>query len=552
MTQDTDMAPNLIEINNFVSPNAANDAPDDTGMDLEMDFPVAAVEVMDALAAHAPVATIPNGWTVAETGTETPVVVDALPVEIDSGTTLEADLTTIAAQGTANALGQASGSLAAGTMRGVGFSNAQGYVTALANGVKQGTADLYKRTLASTYAYTAEQIAALTITIIPEGDLPVSMNPVVIDARVNGVIPVFNRATRQAQQAALPTQTTTPETTAIQAAITPGTLIANLLQDRSGKIYLVGRSDRRATHRTRTELVAALSTVARADLAPRLKTSKAQFGEVMRGLNAPGLRMRAWNVTRRDVQKAGQEWPADLASRWCVGVLDGTDALGSLGEKVLIADLLVNNEIRFTGGNDAMHQKVNEAFSARIGEEVYNATDVLNWFRRMMQDEYHTVSVASGIFVPGNAEQTATVSAMVAALRPVMSRSIVEIDAVTGQGLLMGLAEGLADEVSEIAEAFDTAQEKARDRDRAKLLKATPNASQDEIDLAMARAVVLPEAAATFVRRLNDKTDRVTGYEFMIGTDLVKPVRAAIAALRAKVEPLCDATSLMGANIELD
>jgi hypothetical protein len=343
----------------------------------------------------------------------------------------------------------------------------------------------------------------------------------------------------------------TPATPVAVAAITPGTLIASLLQDRSGKIFSAGRSDRRATHRGRTEIVQALGTVGRGDLAPRIKTNKAQFGEVMRGLNAPGLRMRAWNVTRRDVQKQGQEWPADLASRWCVGVLDGTDALGSLGEKVLIADLLTSNEIRFTGGNDAMHQKVSEAFAARMGDQTYNATDLLNWFRSLMQEEFHAVQLAGMIFVPGNAEATGPVCALVNALRPVLSRSIVEIDAVTGQGLFQGLAEGLQDEISEVSDAYDLACDLARKRDRAKVLKATPNASEADLELAERRAVVLPEAATSLLRRLNEKSDKVQGYETLIGSDYMAPVRAMIADLRAKIEPLCDSTASMAANIEL-
>lgn len=359
-----------------------------------------------------------------------------------------------------------------------------------------------------------------------------------------------NRAARGVQAPAPVAANPAPQATVV-AAVTPGTLIAALLQDRNGKIFSAGRADRRATHRSRTEVVAALASIGRADLAPRLKTNKAQFGEVMRGLNAPGLRMRAWNVTRRDVQKAGQEWPADLASRWCVGVLDGTDALGSLGEKVLIADLLENNEIRFTGGNDTMHQKVNEAFAARMGEQTYNATDLLNWFRKTME-EFYAVQFAGMIFVPGNAEATGPVCAFVNAMRPVLSRTIAEIDAVSGQGLIDGLAQGLLEEIEEIEAAYELHCDLARKRDRAKVLKATPNASEADLELAERRAVVLPEAAGSILRRINEKSDKVRGYETMLGTDALRKVRALMADLRAKVEPLCDGTSAMAAAIELD
>lgn len=401
--------------------------------------------------------------------------------------------------------------------------------------------------------------------LAPVADAPVADAPVPSDLTAiaaesahnaaqgpSGMLAQSRAARGEMPARALAGAPTVEATPAVVAAITPGTLIASLLRDRNGKIFSAGRADRRATHRSRGEVVAALSAIGRADLAPRIKTNKAQFGEVMRGLNAPGLRMRAWNVTRRDVQKAGQEWPEGLESRWCVGVLDGSDALGSLGEKVLIADLMENNEITFTGGNDTMHQKVSEAFAARMGEQTYNATDLLNWFRRVMQEQFHAIQFAGMIFVPGNAEHTGPVCAFVTALRPVMSRSIVEIDAVTGQGLIAGLAEGLQDEIQEIVDAYDLACDLARKRDRAKVLKAQPNASEADLELAERRAVVQERAATSLLARLNEKSDKVDGYETMLGTDAVRNVRAMMEDLRGKLTPLCSSLAQRAAALEMD
>jgi hypothetical protein len=110
----------------------------------------------------------------------------------------------------------------------------------------------------------------------------------------------------------------------------------------------------------------------------------------------------------------------------------------------------------------------------------------------------------------------------------------------------------LSDEISEIEERYELACDLARKRDRAKLLKANPAASDVELELCERRAVVLPEAATSLVRALNEKADKVKGYETMLGTEVVKPVRDAIASLRATLEPLCDSTSAMAAVIELD
>jgi hypothetical protein len=490
MTKDKDKMANTgatpdfleIETDNFVSPNAANDMPEDGFIPLDM-------------GTDAPVA---PGWTVAETSVEAPAALASNPLAIET-------------------------SVVTGPV-----SGAFGTIRAVETPVTGSTHPLDTNpTMVTHEGPDVFQARRLALGLPANARLPA---PTVMRNAVTTNAPVA-------------TQT-------VIAAITPGTLIANLLKDGKGKIFLIGRSDRRATHRTRTEIIAALATVDRADLAPRIKTSKAQFGEVMRGLNAPGQRMKAWNVTRADLKRKGEEWPEGLASRWCVGLLDGSDALGSLGEKVLIADLMENNEIRFYGGNDTLHQKVSDAFVARVGEEMYNATDVLNWFRRMMADNFCTVEMSGAIFVPGNEQATESVCGMIAALKPVMSRSITTIDAVSGQGLFDGLAQGLLDEVTEIQESYHDACERAIERDKAKLLKSNPDATEADLDLVARRAVVLPEAAGTYVRRLNEKSDRVNGYETMLGTEAVAPVRALIASLRATIEPLCDSTSAMAANIE--
>lgn len=516
-----------IETDNFVSPNAASDVPDDDFIPLDMDTPVM------------------------EAATETSAMPEETPV---------AD-TNMLGIATAVVAGDVAGSLASGTMRGVGFSDAAGYVTALANGVKAATAESYKQTLRQWM--TQADIDALPVTLIPEGTtLAVDTNPTVIthegpnafqQRRIDaGLAP-------NARMVAHPvhTQATAPVAPTTAPLLTPGTLIAGLVADGRGIVVSPGRADRRHTLRGATEITVGLGEQF-AHLAPRIKTNRAQFGETMRMLNASGF--KAWAITRNDVKKAGQDWPQDLVARWCVGQLDGSASLESLGEKVLVADLLRSDEIRFTGGSDTLRQKVVDAFVTRIGERTFNATDMLNWFRATLASEFYAVTWGGFAYIPGNAEQTATVRAFIGAVRGLLGRSVAVGEVTSDEGLRKGLGEGLLDEVSEILEAFDLAQEKARERDRAKCERGLKQAgiptdsdtAVQQMDLAAKRAVVLPEAAGTFVRRLNDTADRIAGYAVMLGDDSVKEAKELLAFLRATIEPLCDSTSLMGANIELD
>jgi hypothetical protein len=97
----------------------------------------------------------------------------AAPVAAPSGHDLAGALGAISAEGASNAAGSGAGSMAGGQLAYAGFTSAAGYVTALANGVKAGTAESYRATLRSRFGYTPEQLAALQVTIIAESALPV-------------------------------------------------------------------------------------------------------------------------------------------------------------------------------------------------------------------------------------------------------------------------------------------------------------------------------------------------------------------------------------------
>ncbi len=342
---------------------------------------------------------------------------------------------------------------------------------------------------------------------------------------------------------------TTPTLPTIDRGLLPREATLRAMAEESpGTLITVARAQRRATHVPLRVMVAALAGTEFADFAPRQKSDKRQFGEVMRSINSQEF--RTWAITRRDVQNAGQEWPTSLEARWCMGALNGSDDLGSLGEKVLIADLLDNGEIRFTGGSDVLRQKVLDAFATRCGEKILTATDLLTWFRdRVLPEHFHAFDCAGAIYVPGN---PARIESFLALIAPHMSRRITLWDMVTGKKLSDSLMQGLIQMLDEIDADYGTDVEKAREREQNKVRKQNPDSHTDaDLEVAARRAVVLPERAGTYLRRLFDCQAYLDGLKKLLGDD-TNVVRERLAAIKATIEPLCDSTSAMGAAIEMD
>lgn len=534
MTMPTNENPDFISLDMDVSPVAdapVADAPDDF-IAIEMDAPI-------------PAAT-----------TETP---EAMPeIASDSPATIESTLANLIAPVT----GSTSGSQTDGTMRVVGFSDAQGYVTALANGTKQATADSYVHTLRTRYGFTDDQIAALTITIIPEST--VASGALAAD----GVTTVTHEGPNVFEQRRLdrgltanariapaqvfPAATATPPAapTFDRGLLPRDQILRTLVEESPGIVLTMSRAERRSTHHSLASVRAAYVAAGCEHMAPRRKSDKRQFGEVMRSLNTSET--RAWSVTRRDMARVNQDWPSDLVARWCVGTLDGSDSLGSLGEKVLIADLVETahgSEIRFTGGSDVLREKVESAFATRCGEMSLNATDLLTHLRdRVLPEYFHAIDCAGAIYVPGNSDR---LSILINAIRPIMSRRISIWDAVSGASLTSSLLQGLDQMLDEIEADYGTDVEKAQERERNKIRKQRTEYTDEDLDLAARRAVVLPERAGTYLRRLNDAQAYLDGLKKLLGDDTTS-VKERLAGLRATIEPLCDSTSAMGAAIEMD
>lgn len=536
MTMPTNENPDFIALDMTPTTITPDNAPDEDIIQLDMD--------------DAPSATASD-----DNATETPV---ATPTEsFASMPSLASALASI----TTPIAGSVAGSLQDGTMRGVGFSDAQGYVVALQNGVKSATAESYKRTLQSQYNFTAEQIAALTVTIIPEvtgnsGALAAGGPLVITPDGPN----IFQQ--RRIDAGLAPNARMAPRTTAVVQVPAPlptidrgllprDQILRDLVEESPGVVITMARAERRSTNRPLAEVAAAVVNAGfPSTMAPRRKSEKRQFGEVMRSLGVSEL--RTWAVTRRDVARTGQTWPESLVARWCVARLDGSDQLGSAGDKILVADLLDNDEIVFTGGDDVLRERVNAAFDLRLGQAMLTATDLLTWFRGVLDEHFNALDCAGATYCPGN---SARLESFLDAIRPHMSRRISVWDAVSGASLANSLLDGINDRLDAIQTAYDLDVEKAQDRDVKKHERICAQlgnpVTESDLALVKRRAVVLPERAATHLRALHDAQAYLDGLAKLLGDD-TKAAKDRLAALRATIEPLCDATSALGAAIEMD
>jgi hypothetical protein len=475
----------------------------------------------------------------------------AAPVEIaaesaqeptSENSTLLGDLTSIATEGASNAATTTAGSLAGGQLRGVGFSSAQGYVTALAHGVKLATADIYLNVLRDQFHYSAEQRAALTVTIIAESTLPVGPGIIHMPSGVNAMdmTPAQRRAlwkttaTPTAQNA---TEIARAETRAAETRSDEmrSMLIAGLVADGMGIVIAPGDANR-GVSQERAPLVAALTEAGFRDLAPGVKSNKAQFGAVMQTLNGGGLRTRAAK------KKHATAWPSDVASRWIVDRPNDAAVLGSAGDKELIAELTTDDEIRFVGGTTELRERVIAAFDERTDGECYTASDLLGWFKRKLHNEFYAVKSDGFIYCPGSDAHCNRIRNFTNAALPFLGRGIGVGELASKAGMADGIARTLSAEIAAVRKAYENNKADASKAAARKAAEAGKSAADQE--LAARRADASPEAAANRVKDLSKAAARVEGFRELLGPTAHAPLKAAVDELRSTLNALCDFVEL--------
>lgn len=451
---------------------------------------------------------------------------------------LAQDLAQAAGESQHNANTQASGSLADGTMRGVGFSTAQGYVTALANGVKLATAESYKATLRSSHGYTAEQINALTVTIIPEAAaLPVGAGithtpagPSIFD------MPKAQRAFRVGQPTTPTARTTIRETQAeARATLRDRSLIAGLMSERALLQWSwVGGGERK-----REAFVQAFEQNGiDADFVPPAPSAVRSCGhavETLKGRDYDTKRLPSTNL------------PEGVKARYQVGVpMSGAavTAGAAYGTILLVVDLHDDGSLAFDG-DAGLAATVRSRYNAITGGEILKSDVLTAWLGGLLQKHFYAVKDGAAWYVPAGMRDEASALCDVISSVGWGSHRAIEVSRerdVVGV-LSAGLRAALTRVGGLVTEAISECQERAR-------VKANKDNLNPE--LAARRAQLTTTTASTLIKELAVIASRIGGYEGAMGEESARPLRQELITIQRALESVAgDETTARAAMLEL-
>jgi len=300
-----------------------------------------------------------------------PAAPAAAPAPAAHGTLLDA-LQGAAGESAANAATQGAGSLAGGQLRTVGFTTAEGYVTALRNGVKAGTAASYRDTLRNQFGWTVAQVAALTVTILPEGDLPVGEGVTFVPAGPD----VFD-AQRQARAAAQAQLRATADAATVALA-------QQLVAKADSTTAWLSIGWRGVGNISRGELLAACGE------APMAKVTSTQLTRALDGLRGQ------YDAARIDVGL-----PAGVRVRWQIGRGSQHAAYvgAEYGRVLAIVDLHKDGTLHWEG-DQAICAEVQARFKALVDEEVLRPGDVTAWLSALLCDRFGAIEDGHDYLVP--------------------------------------------------------------------------------------------------------------------------------------------------------
>jgi hypothetical protein len=433
-------------------------------------------------------------------------------------TTLQQDLTAIAAGGAANAAVTGIGSQRTGEMRGVGFSTRDGYITAIRNGVPGHTYQQYLTALRTSYGMTSADIAALSlpgpmaVTALPDG-------PGIKHAPTGPSVFDLPRAQRAFVVAPTEAPVDRPDATMSSKELVAGAVA-------EGHHAIVAWSG--TSGMTRGALLEALTAIGRQEWAPRAPNARAQAGSAISGLGRSGLHVRS--------QRKGTEATAGEHT-WTVGAVNHTGGVGSQYGIVEVRFKLTGDKLTFEG-SQGVGSSVVADFSARMAAELYKSSDVTSWLARTLRWKLDGVRFgALGWLVP--AKHVAAAEELCKAVQGAGFGSdwVTGLPVATSDQLRDGIVRGLVDEV------FAVVNQIAEERRSAKQAKADALVAAMKLeDWRDAHAQALRLAgdigttrAASHLKELRAIGGRVVAYGQVLGEARVdqaqRHIRDAIASL---------------------
>jgi hypothetical protein len=288
----------------------------------------------------------------------------------------------------------------------------------------------------------------------------------------------------------------------------------------------------------RAQLLAALAEAGLPEeWAPRAKSAVGHAGTVVErcshtGLIARRARKAAWE---RDPEGAKRR---DYAARWLVAVSRASvagEVGASVGTTVLVAELRdASDDLVVTHADHpdwvALAERVRAEYRAARDAETLESHDVTEWLRRVLVERCGAARFGACLYVPRAGREVA--ERLSAALSTRWGQEWISplLPVATSAQLAAGLARGLEHDAAQVAAELVSERADARRKQRTDVSPATA-------------ARVLSLAA-----QVADRADR---YEPLCGAAALAPVRAALAALRAELEPLAGAAAQRFSLLEL-
>lgn len=439
------------------------------------------------------------------------------PTYQSPGIDATASLAAIAAESTGNAATQTARQ-AGSALEFVGFSNREGYIQAIRNGVPNHTYQSYMTTLRANYGMTSSDIAKLglpgpmAVTTLPEG-------PGVVHAPTGPSI--FDRPKPERAFVVGP-KTEAPER--LHVAVSSRELVAGAVAE--GHHAIVAWEG--TSGMTRGELVAALTGIGRESWAPKAPNARAQAGSAIAALGKGGLDVKA-------LRKGSSVTGADLASGehvWTVGRIGHSANIGDAYGSVVVRFKLSGAELTFEG--DAMlATPVLAEFQARMSSELFKSSDVTSWLCRTIRGLLDGVRFgALGWLVPARHVDVAKQLTEAVGAAGFGSGWVHGLPVATSDQLRDGIVRGLREEVRDQIDQLEDERAKAR----AVRAEAERQAGAELGKLPAGD--IGPARAGTFLRELRAIGARVVAYGQVLGEERVASLQRTVRDAMAELEGL--------------
>jgi hypothetical protein len=424
------------------------------------------------------------------------------------------DFAGVLADSAANAGAVSSGSLNEGARRYVGFNSAEGYVQALANGVKAETAEQYKNILVSSYGYTREAVNQLPVNLIVGSALPVGAGVQLHDGDTDAAVAAIKAHSAAIKAAKARQANGTPDGLKIIAdddtsrvRLTHGNVVAGAVAEGNG--ILTHWNGEKSLTLAKIRELAATAEIPDAWL-PKAKSAETQANHAVNAV------AREFKFVATREKKTHKDAGAAYDARWRIAdpSTAGTDAGESAGSIVTVVTL---NEGTLTfAGSDEIATKVAAVFADLTSREVLQAGHVTTWLGGVLRDHLGGVKYGGCWYVPvatrGAAEK------IIAAFAPAWGTDWMDppTPIATSEQLARGIAKGLASEVD------DTLRELAKDGSKC------------------VGGKVGEKAAITYLRRFKDHGAKALAFGHLLGETMVKEVKAKIAKATEELDGLID------------